>query len=862
MAARGRLEWRRTALDLPLGLLLLLVLLQLAVGNAPLREWALGPPVAGPPALPARFLALGTVAPAQTARSLLLFLAYAGVYALTVNLVRRRRDLDRLVRVLLVTGGVLAFLSVLDYLSREAWIFRWRQGSTGPRLTGPFVNPDHWAAWLVMLICLGVGYLAARSASRSGGREAMLRRYLPAAGVAIMSLAAILTLSRGALLAAFGAGLLLLFGLARVRSVRWSLTVSATLAVAILGYLLWIGVDPLLSRVGAPDRFGRSAQWLSSLPMLTAFPVLGVGLGAYKDIYFRFQPAVLLPGQVYFPYAHSDLLQLAIETGPAGVALFLWAVWRVGRDLVGSHLLGRGPCPVGPVGSDAPARRRDPFSVGILLGSLAAVAALLAHSAVDFSARIPADGVLAAACLGMATVAAHTRFGISGARSLADSRAGALGAGILPRAAVAAAACVLAAALVPVVVDPATARPAATAVEDLRRAIASTPSDPYLHERMAWALELQASADPAQGGERRRAALAHMERAVALQPDNPLLRRGLAELALTGPQPRIALAIEAGRGAVLRDPSLVGGLVDRLAPLELTNEQWKALAPPSPVDRAELASRLESRGLLQESRALYEAALEHAGAGEEPILRWRLARLLLGIHRPAEALAQADAALARSPGNPELLLMRARALAALNAPDSLDAYRAALASADGRSGPAFPTPSPRLQALAAEELGRAAQISKARYHRALAQRLTDESRWEAARVEWERARADGPLDAQGEFSRGRTVDATGDRAGALEAFRRAVALDPTRTAFRARLAARLWENDQYMQAISEWQTIAGQEPGNVETRLTLARAYLKTGDRSRALAEYRRVLALAPNHAEARQAATRLGGMP
>jgi len=353
-----------------------------------------------------------------------------------------------------------------------------------------------------------------------------------------------------------------------------------------------------------------------------------------------------------------------------------------------------------------------------------------------------------------------------------------------------------------------------------------------------------------------------MERAVALQPDNPLLRRGLAELALTGPQPRIALAIEAGRGAVLRDPSLVGGLVDRLAPLELTNEQWKALAPPSPVDRAELASRLESRGLLQESRALYEAALEHAGAGEEPILRWRLARLLLGIHRPAEALAQADAALARSPGNPELLLMRARALAALHAPDSLDAYRAALASADGRSGPAFPTPSPRLQALAAEELGRAAQISKARYHRALAQRLTDESRWEAARVEWERARADGPLDAQGEFSRGRTVDATGDRAGALEAFRRAVALDPTRTAFRARLAARLWENDQYMQAISEWQTIAGQEPGNVETRLTLARAYLKTGDRSRALAEYRRVLALAPNHAEARQAATRLGGTP
>jgi tetratricopeptide (TPR) repeat protein len=344
-----------------------------------------------------------------------------------------------------------------------------------------------------------------------------------------------------------------------------------------------------------------------------------------------------------------------------------------------------------------------------------------------------------------------------------------------------------------------------------------------------------------------------MERAVALQPANPLLRRGLAELALTGPQPQIALAIEAGRGAVERDPSLLGRLVDRLAPLELTDAQWKALAPPSPVDRAELASRLESRGLLQEARALYEAALEQAGAAEEPIVRWRLARLLLGVHRPAEALAQLDAALGKAPGNPELLLMRARALAALDAPDSLDAYRAALASAEGRSGPAFPTPSPRLQTLAAEELGRAAQISKARYRRALAQRLTDESRWEAALAEWERARAEAPLDAEGEFSRGRTLDATGDRAGAMEAFRRAVALDPARTAFRARLAARLWENDQYMQAISEWQMIASQEPGNVDAHLALARAYLKAGDRVRALGAYDRVLILAPGQVEARE---------
>ena len=904
MVRAGQLEWRRTALDLPLGLFFLLVVLQLAIGNGPLRDWALAIPSTEPAPLPRRFLRLGTVSPPQTFRSLLLFASYAGVYALVVNLVRRRRDLDRLVRILLTAGGVLAFLSLVDYLSRESWLFGWRQGPAGHRLSGPFPNPDHWASWLVMLICLGLGYLAARQApavrvrsrvpvSSSTVREGTLRRYLPAFGVFVMALATILTLSRGALLAALGAGLLLLAGLARVRGRRWTLSLAAVLGTVTLAYALWIGLAPLLDRLGASSHLGRWEQWRSSVPMLASFPVLGVGLGAYKDIYFRFQPAALLPGRVYFPYAHSDLLQLAIETGPAGVALFLWAAGRVGRDLVGAHLLGRGRC---PVTSDSQVRRNDPFSVGIMLGALGAVAALCAHSVVDFSARIPADGLLAAACLGIATVAAHTRFRVSGAESIDEARVLALGGGDFARIAVGAGAALLAAALVPPLILPARAGASAAtraelrmqdarrlwaalpgptgpradearalgtaAANDLRRALVSTPSDPYIHERLAWALDLQATMDPAQGALRRQASMAHMQRAVALQPDNPFLYRSLAGLALASPAPRLAVAIEAGRAAAERDPSLLGDLVDRLAPLAPTDTQWAALVPPSTAERAALAGLLESRGLLHEARVLYERALEGASAEDEPLIRWMLARLLLGVRKAADALAQTDSALTLSPGNPELLLLRAQALQALGAPDTLDAYRAALAAAEGRKGPIFPSESVRLRTIVAERLGDAARLSPTRYRRALAQRLTEERRWDAARDEWERARTEGPLDAQGELSRGLVLEATGDRAHALEAFREAVALDPGRTAFRARLAARLWEDEEYMQAIAEWQRIVGQEPNHLEAHLALARAYVKTGDGGRALSEYRRVLALAPGQAEARQAVARLGRAP
>jgi tetratricopeptide (TPR) repeat protein len=904
MAAAGQLEWRRTALDLPLGPLVLLILLQLAVGPGPLQVWALAPAELST-ALPARFLGVGTVSPGDTTRALLLFLTYAAVYVLIVNLFRRRQDVERLLRLLLTCGGVLAFASIVDSLSREAWLFRWREGRLGARLAGPFSNPDHWASWLVMLVCLGLGYLAARR-GKAGGRgpdpvavlrapevrEAALRCYLPAFGVGLMALAVLLTLSRGALVSLAVTGALGLLAVGRLGGLRWSLALAGALGVVVLGYGLWIGIGPLISRLGSPDPLGRWLQWRASLPMLAAFPLLGVGLGAYKEIYFRFQPLALGAGSMYFPYAHSDLLQFVIETGPLGAALFLWAALRVARDLVGAHLLGRGRCPVTPGGGQ---RRSDPFSVGVTLGGLGAVIAALVHSAVDFPARIPADGILAAACLGLATTAAHTRF--TADRPIpTESRRRSLGSGLTGRAGVSALTVGLAALAVAWIVRPALATTVPTAeaearseirrlllgstaaggggrvlgleagagsvVVKLRGALASRPTNPYLHEQLAWALAVEgmngATGDPA----RQWAALAQMERAVALQPDNPFLYRSQAALALAGPSPRIDVALAAGRAAVERRPALLPDLVDRLAPRMLDADRWAALVPARPVDRAALADQLESRGFLREAAALYGRALDGAGPAEAPVIRWALGRLWLGIGQPGRALEQMDAALDASSGNPELQLTRAQALAALGRPDALNAYRAALAGVAAGGRAVFATEAPALRALVRERLGAESTLSVARYRRALAQRLTDERQWSAARAEWDKARAEAPLDARGHFSSGLAFDGVGDHARALEAYKRAVALDGRSFAYRERLAERLWESEQYVQAINEWQWLAEHEPDSVAMRVALARAYLKTGERARALLEYRRILGMAPDHAEARQSIARLTGNP
>src|SRR5207248_3245083 len=138
-----------------------------------------------------------------TARSLVVLLTYAGAYLLVINVIRTRPQLDRLVGTLVSFGGLLAFASLLEYLTGEGWLLPWRDSPAGGRLAGTFYNPDHFATWLAMLTCLGFGYLLARRSDGEGrlepllrsreGREEAIRRYLPFIGLVVMALALVFT---------------------------------------------------------------------------------------------------------------------------------------------------------------------------------------------------------------------------------------------------------------------------------------------------------------------------------------------------------------------------------------------------------------------------------------------------------------------------------------------------------------------------------------------------------------------------------------------------------------------------------------------------------------------------------------------
>ena len=931
----GVLEWRRTPLDLPLALLLPFVLVQLAVGNGRLVAWALAPaaPVTEIAArFPAPFLTIGSVSPHQGLVSVLVFAGYAAVYLLVVQLVRTRRQVSRLVRALLLVGAFMALVGLFDYMTGGTWVPIPREQPSIGRLSATFVNPDHFAAWLAMLIALGLGWLVARSPGRRRApslreslsvrelREQAARRYLPLLGVMVMGLALVFTLSRGGLVNLVVALVALIVMLGAVGRARRSLVLTGLLLVFVVAYGGWIGFGPLLGRLAQTPEgsASRVEQYVASLPMLAEFPILGVGLGRYVDVYLRHQPLAHAPAGVFYPYAHNDLLQLVIELGLVGSVLCLFVFWRIAGDLVRAHLLGRGACPVDG-GEGEAAMRNDPYSLGVAVGALAGLAGFLAHSTLDFAARIPAVGFLAAALLGLATVALHTRLQqgheqlLSGVTVIAlpRARAAAIAAGgllglvawtggwlYLHRVRQAESALVLAppaqtAARVEAVLaldrrstEALVARarerqraalsawesPPSAGVDrarvardglagaraDLRAALAVAPTNPWIHMELAWVEASDAVVQGRQGPDGLAAALTHASRAVALGANSPLFYAAMARLAYSVPE----LGLAAAREAVTRDPQLLGEMIDVYRSFGLTEAEWLAFVPTTAVDRLDLAMQLEARRMRGAALAVYRGAVEVAPAREATLYRWALGEALGRAGAGAEAIATLREATRVDPGNPELERALGAALGRAADPEALDHLRLATGIMESRAVAAerrpFPVRERRLATLVTRQAPDLDQL--ARYRRALAAYLTERRLWDQAAPEWRALVAADPRDAEARFSLGLVREAAGLTGEALEDYRAAVALEPRVARYRKRLAERLWQGEQFFQALNEWRALKAQVPGDVDTRLALARGLERIGQAADAYREYRDVLQLQPDQADAEREVARLEG--
>lgn len=336
-----------------------------------------------------------SVAPVWTAEALLMQLAFLGAAAAWSAGAEERLAALRLAATVLVACGAQALFGAWQSSRGTARVY----GLGSEIVTTPFgsyVNHNHFAGLVGMGALLAVGLalgLARRAGAVSPGSLALF-------GLAAALLATqFASRSRGGLLAA-AVGLAALIGLRHAyahhapASARGRTLLLAGAAAAMMAFgLLAIpaGTRAHLATLVVGGRDGSAAYRLDiaadTLRLWAARPWLGSGLGAYAD---ALPPLKRAHGDVRTTHAESDALELPAEAGLLGLlalAVLARAALRVAHDQLQST--------------------RDPLRKGLALGAAGGLAALAAHSLVDFNLRLPANALVAMALLGLLAAPRH-----------------------------------------------------------------------------------------------------------------------------------------------------------------------------------------------------------------------------------------------------------------------------------------------------------------------------------------------------------------------------------------------------------------------------------------------------------------------
>jgi putative inorganic carbon (HCO3(-)) transporter len=332
-------------------------------------------------------------------------LAYLAAFTIAVRVFDSKKRRSLLVRVLIGIGLFEAVYGSVQYLTGWQKIFTYSKKFYTGMASGTYINHNHFGGVLELTLPFLVGSILyyfqiwqenrRRGASRrdqssaSAGFQVLVYMFL----LVVMLVGLLFSRSRGAIL---GAILSLLFvallAQLRVRRKTWLLGLFAFLAVSV-GYGLWIGLDPVLSRF---EELGLGSQSFSTgsrlsfsrdaLGIIRDYRWTGTGLGTFATTFRHYQTGWV----TYFvDHAHNDFVEFACETGLVGAALLFLPILYLLVKMAITFLRD--------------SRRYRP---AVLLGCVGSIFAILIHSATDFNLQVPANALIVAVVLGIGYKAA------------------------------------------------------------------------------------------------------------------------------------------------------------------------------------------------------------------------------------------------------------------------------------------------------------------------------------------------------------------------------------------------------------------------------------------------------------------------
>lgn len=293
-------------------------------------------------------------------------LMYTVLFGVVLQGIRTTQHVRQVVMVVVGMGFCEGVLGIVQY----GWLGE-------ARAKGTFFNPNFFATYEVAVLSIALALL-------SGVPRSEMKRWQSVflwSIVAITLCAFMVAQSRGALLALVTA--VIFIGCYRFGKIALLILIVSLVAGAVIP-------NPLKQRMVSvaaqdPYAFSRVDIWKNSVERIADRP-LGIGLGMYKYSSFQYRFPIESSIVRYVKRAesaHNEYLQMAVELGVGGLAIFLFGIGIWGREV-----------------KVALRSELEPWERGLVTGLTGAVLGILAHSMVDSVFHEPALVILLIVCGG------------------------------------------------------------------------------------------------------------------------------------------------------------------------------------------------------------------------------------------------------------------------------------------------------------------------------------------------------------------------------------------------------------------------------------------------------------------------------
>jgi len=313
--------------------------------------------------------------PHDTISDAMLYCAYGMLCFLASQTMIRSSQARKIGIVLATYGAAVATFALVQGVAPNGKLFWLRQPRLGGWIYGPYVNHNHYAGLMELLVPIPLIICLSRLADEKA-------RIAAGVAAAIMVGTIFLSGSRGGMLAIFVELVIFVAILFRQKTgVRIAIGFGA-FAVVLVSLLVWLGGKELTSRVTSVSKEARGeisgGMRLSidrdTVRMFRQRPVLGWGLGTFPVVYPQFRSFYT---NFFVNEAHNDYLQLLSEMGLLGFATMMWFLFVICRQVL--RKTEKWPSEV---------------SGAVTLACALGIIGILVHSLVDFNLQIPANAAL------------------------------------------------------------------------------------------------------------------------------------------------------------------------------------------------------------------------------------------------------------------------------------------------------------------------------------------------------------------------------------------------------------------------------------------------------------------------------------